>query len=246
VLAPGPGPTFLESEPFRPSDAASRLAVLPDPFGTEQFRRIGAALHHANEQRHVQVVMITSAMGSEGKTLVASNLGLTLAGSYRRRVLLIDADLRRPALHTRFNLPNVGGLSDGLNSPDERPLKPARVSSHLWILPAGEPLSDPMSSLTSEHMRQVIEQARAKFDWVIVDTPPVAVLSDANLLAAMVDAVIMVIWCGKTPHGLVQRAVDAVGHERILGVVLNRATRHALADLRQYHHYYETAVPSAR
>src|SRR5204863_7254975 len=81
---------------------------------------------------------------------------------------------------------------------------------------------DPMSGLTSDRMRRVIVEAAGQFDWVIIDTPPVALLPDANLLAAFVDAAILVIGAGLTPLSAIQKAVEAIGRDRVLGVVLNR------------------------
>jgi Mrp family chromosome partitioning ATPase len=80
-----------------------------------------------------------------------------------------------------------------------------------------------MAGLTSERMRRVISEAREAFDWVIIDSPPVVLLPDANLLGAMVDGAVMVVKAGSTPYDLVQRAIEAIGRDRILGIVLNRA-----------------------
>lgn len=189
----------------------------------EQYRRLAAALHHAQAARGLKVVMIASAVPGEGKTLTASNLALTLSESYKRSVLLIDGDLRRPTLHTIFRIDNSAGLSEGLMHEVERRLPVRQVSAGLAVLPAGRPNSDPMASLTSDRMRGLIDEARELFDWIIIDTPPVALLPDANLLASMVDGAVLVVKAGATPYHLVQRAIDSVGRERILGTVLNRA-----------------------
>jgi Mrp family chromosome partitioning ATPase len=105
-------------------------------------------------------------------------------------------------------------------------------------LPAGRPTPDPMGALTSGTMRELVRDASSAYDWVVVDTPPVGLLSDANLLARMVDGVVMVISAGKVSYKLIQRSVDAVGRERILGVVLNRATDALLATPYRYNNYY--------
>jgi Mrp family chromosome partitioning ATPase len=93
----------------------------------------------------------------------------------------------------------------------------------LWVMTAGQPDSDPMGALVSETMRQFLADAVEQFDWIVIDTPPVALLPDANLLAAMVDTALLVVSAGTTPHALVTRAIDAIGRSKILGVVLNRA-----------------------
>jgi protein-tyrosine kinase len=201
-----------------------KLVVTPEmtPAAVEQYRRLAATLHHAQVERDLKVIMVTSAVPGEGKTLTAANLGLTLSESYRRRVLLIDADLRRPSLYEVFQLPNISGLSDWLKAPTRRKLTPVYISDHLAFLPAGRPDSDPMSGLTSDRMRHLLEDARTMFDWVIIDTPPVGLLTDANLLVNRVDGVLVVIRADRTPCELIQGAVQALGSDRLLGAVLNQ------------------------
>ena len=205
------------------ANAVDKLIVTPTVphAAVEQYRKLAASLHHAQLERQIKVVMITSAAPGEGKTLTSTNLALTLSQSYRRNVLLIDGDLRRPSVHSVFDVPNVLGLSDGLKSEVEHKLSLIQISEHLTVLPAGRPDSDPMSGLTSDRMRRLVAEAAARFDWVLIDTPPVGFLSDANLLAAMVDVTLFVVRAGKSPFRLIQRALDAVGRNRIIGVVLN-------------------------
>jgi protein-tyrosine kinase len=200
-----------------------RLVVAPeaDPILVEQFRRLAATLHQAQAVNNVKTVMITSASPSDGKTLTAINLALILSESYGRKVLLIDADLRRPSIRDTTHLPNVVGLSDGLRAKTEKKLTALQITKMLTLLPAGRPDPDPMSSLTSDRMRRIIDDAASRFDWVVVDAPPVGTVSDASLLAAMIDAAVLVVRAGHTQCALVKKAVDAVGADRILGVVLN-------------------------
>lgn len=203
---------------------AGKLVVMPElPRNLlEQYRRIAAVLYHAQLQRGVKVVMVVSAIPGEGKTLTATNLALTLSESYRWEVLLLDADLRRPMIKEVFGIPNVSGLSEGLRSKVEQKLPLIQVSSHLKVLPAGRPDPDAVGLLSSARMRHILQEAAGRFDWVIIDTPPVAVMPDASLLSTVVDAALLVVWAGKTPHALVQSAVTAFGRDRIIGVVLNR------------------------
>jgi len=205
----------------------------------EQYRRVGAVLHHAQLQRGVRSVMVASAVAAEGKTLTATNVALTLSHSFDRRVLLIDADLRRPNVHEMFGLPNEHGLIESLQYPNGGRLSVTAVSNNLWVLTAGRPTSDPMSSLVSEAMKQLLADAAEQFDWVIVDTPPVALMPDANLLAGMIDAALLVISANTTPYPFVQRASAAIGPERILGVILNRADQSAIAHEYGYYGYYD-------
>lgn len=210
------------------------------PMVTEEYRRLAALMHHTQIERGSQVLMVTSAVAGEGKTLTSTNLALTLSGSYGRQVLLIDADLRRPSLHTVFNASNVTGLGDVLNALE--PIAPTlvAVAPQLTLLTAGRPDMDPMAALTSQRMRQLLAEARTGFDWVIIDTPPVGLLTDANLLAQMVDLALLVVRAESTPYDLVKRASDAVGRHRIAGVVLNQVSSSALSHSDRYADYYHS------
>jgi capsular exopolysaccharide synthesis family protein len=161
-----------------------------------------------------------------------------LSESYRLNVLLIDADLRRPSQHSIFQVAGAPGLSEGLISTEEPKLPLHRLSSRLTVLPAGRPTSDPIGAITSERMRRLVEEAREVFDWVIIDTPPVGLLTDASLLASMADGVVLVVKAESTPFDLVNRAVDALGRERMMGVVLNRAREQAHRSSYDYYKYY--------
>jgi capsular exopolysaccharide synthesis family protein len=165
----------------------------------EQYRKLGAALHEAQIERGFRSLLCTSALMGEGKTVTASNLALTLSESYGRRVLLIDADLRRPQVHVMFGISNETGLVDVLDAPTDTKLAIHQVTARLSVLTAGISATDPMSGLTSARLRQVISEATQRFDWVIVDTPPVMILPDARVLVSTVDAVLLVVRAGSTP-----------------------------------------------
>ncbi len=214
------------------------------PVCREQYRRLAAILHHSQLSTGLSVVMISSAVPGEGKTLTSANLALTFSESYHRNVLLIDADLRRPAMHSVFRVDNTSGLSDGLAAEQEHKMALRQVSSRLAILPAGKATSDPMARLTSDRMRRLLQEARGSFDWVIIDTPPVALLPDAHLLTSMTDGALLVVKAGSTPHYLVKRAMEALGQDRILGAVLNRSTTSTNAGgYGYYQNYYYGASP---
>jgi capsular exopolysaccharide synthesis family protein len=228
--------TMLQSEPpslFSRIDSKLAAKVVVDqrmqPAYREQYRRLAAELHHRQGLTGLKVVMVASAVVGEGKTLTASNLALTLSESYQRNVLLMDADLRRPSINVVFGMNGAPGLADGLTSVKEEKLTLHQISSYLSILPAGRPSSDPLAALTSDRMRRLIAEARQVFDWVVIDTPPVGLIADANLLVSMVDGAILVVHAGSTRYALVKRAVDALGPDRILGVVLNRVESPARA-----------------
>ena len=238
VDSPAPPPAAAKLPPLRfAADDRARMVIGKDVDRAlvEQYRHLAAALHHAADLRGVRSVMVTSALASEGKTLTATNLALTLSESYQRRVLLIDADLRRPRLREMFTLESSAGLTDSLTMPAGSRLPVTQITPTLWVLTAGRDVPDPMSLLVSPAMKQLIEDARAAFDWVIVDTPPIAILPDANLLSTMIDTALLVVSAESTPYPMVKRAVDAIDKNRVLGVVLNRATT---ANLPKNYGYY--------
>jgi capsular exopolysaccharide synthesis family protein len=163
---------------------------------------------------------------------------MTLAHSYHRKVLLIDADMRRARVHSTFGLENATGLYDALIAEADRKLPVIAISPYLSILTAGHPGPDPVPVLTSERLGRVLDEANLHFDWVIIDTPPLVLLPDANLLASMTDAALLVVRAESTPHALVKRAMDAVGRSRVMGVVLNAASVSPHGEYGGYGHYY--------
>jgi capsular exopolysaccharide synthesis family protein len=218
----------------------SRMLVGPemDHVVVEQYRRMGAILHYMQTQSGTRSFMVASAVPHEGKTLTTVNLALTLSESFKRRVVIVDADLRRPTVHEVLQLPNVNGLNDGLKNGGTA-WKPAviEVTPHLSVLTAGRPNPDPISALTSPRMRQLIDELGTRYDWVILDTPPVGLMPDAHLLAGMVGGAVLVIASGCAPYRMVHRAVESLGRDNIIGVVLNRAKSPGIVDSYGYGGY---------
>ena len=216
--------SVARSQPISLSGAyRERLASSPEAnrMLVEQFRKLAATLHHAQAGSGIRVVMLTSASADDGKTLTALNLALVLSESYRRKVLLIDADLRRPSLANIADVSEAPGLSEALRSSAETKPGILQVTPLLMLLPAGRPDPDPIGGLTSLRMRSILDEAAGRFDWVILDAPPMGPMADANLLASMVDGAVFVVRSGRTHHQAARRAIETLGRERILGVVLN-------------------------
>lgn len=210
-------------------------------FPVEQYRRLAAALQDLQVERGLKTLMVSSALPGEGKTLTSVNLALTLSESYQKRVLLVDADLRHPSIQSAFGLAPGAGLRDDLRSASGT-LSTVQVSSHLSVLLAGLADEDPMAELSSDRLRPLIQDAASRFDWVLVDTPPVCLLPDAHLVARATDGVLLVIAAKATPHQLVGRAIAELGHDRIVGTVLNRAEEHTLTGMDYYASQYHRPV----
>jgi capsular exopolysaccharide synthesis family protein len=176
-----------------------------------------------------RVLLITSPAPGEGKTTVSSNLAIALAET-GRRVLLIDADLRRPSLHEIFALPNVWGLSSLLKR--SKPVTECPFASiaqetavpGLFVVPSGPPPSTGTSQLL--HSCRVVEllgRLRTEFDSILIDTPPMLQIADARVLAPLADGVLLVLRAGQTPRETARAAINRLlgDHASLLGVVLN-------------------------
>ena len=206
----------------------------------EQYRRLAASLHELQKQRGLKTLMVSSAVPREGKTLTITNLALTLSESFQQRVLLIDADLRRPSIHEVLDLRNRRGLGDViLSNSDALPL--VEVSQNLSVLTAGHLDGDPMARLSSDRASALVRRVAEQFDWVLLDAPPVGLLPDAQLIARLSEAILFVVAAGSTPYHLVQHAIDELGAERIVGTVLNRVEASTLALDDYYQGYSKSA-----
>jgi capsular exopolysaccharide synthesis family protein len=227
-----------DHEPFGADFEGKLVAGHPAAqVSVEQYRRLAASMHELQVDRGLKTLMITSTLPREGKTLTITNLALTLSGSYRRRVLLIDADLRRPTIHDVLNVPNRVGLSDVLRS-GRTELPVIQHSPLLSVLPAGTSDNDPMALLTSSRMTSLLEEAAARYDWVLLDAPPVGFMPDASLLASITGAILFVISAGSTPYPLIQRATAQLGRDNIVGTVLNRIEARNIPATGYYSEYY--------
>jgi protein-tyrosine kinase len=204
----------------------------------EQYRKLAATLHHNQLEQGLKIVMTSSALPGEGKSLSACNLALTLSESYQKKVLLIDADLRRPSIQRVFGIPPISGLNEGLKAERDVPISVIQISQRLTVIPAGRPEQDPIGGLTSERMKRLLTQASAAYDWVIVDTPPVGLLPDASLITSLTGGVLLVVRCGKAPYSLIKRTVEALGHDRIIGVIMNAVDFAHDRNAGGYYEYY--------
>ena len=224
------------------SEWRSRMATGPggDRSMIEQFTRLAATLHQARKANALKTVMVTSATPGDGKTFTACNLAYVMAETYGYRVLLVDADLRRPSISGMIKLPEGVGLGEALKATSPQKLALAQLTPRLTFLPAGRPIANSIEALVSPRMQMILEEASTKFDWIILDAPPVAPTSDARLLSKMVDGTLFVIRAGKTQHADVQKSIDMVGRDHILGVVLNDV----VADVADKYYYYSVGDDS--
>src|SRR5262249_40852357 len=151
-----------------------RLVIDPgvSAASIEQYRRLAATVHPLQAEDGLARLMVSSALPHEGKPLTVVNLALTLSESYARRVLLIDADLRRPALHQVFGISSRHGLGDVLRS-ERAPFQPARITKNLWVLPAGSPDANHNAGPAARAIGRFLRESAPALRLVFVDGPPV-------------------------------------------------------------------------
>jgi capsular exopolysaccharide synthesis family protein len=190
----------------------------------EQFRSLRTRLLQAGEREQKRAFVITSAGVGEGKTLTALNLAWLLAQTDGVKALLIDADLRQPCAAGYLGIEAECGLSEVLTGQThftEAIIKLEPAGLHL--LPGGAAREDVAELLSGPRFGRLLDEARKFFDYIIIDAPPLGVFTDANLLINRADSAIMVVRASKTRYAVVDRLLEQLPRERLLGVVLNRA-----------------------
>jgi capsular exopolysaccharide synthesis family protein len=198
---------------------------VPHDFG-EAFRSLRTSLVFTSRCDGARLVGVTSTQPLEGKTTTACNLAMVLAYG-GARVLLIDADMRRPGLHRTLGMQNNAGLSHVLTGQARvREVVRRTHDPNLLVITAGRTPPNPSELLASERMHQLLANlAAGPFDWVIVDTPPVLAVTDAVILAPYLSGIAFVVGAEMTRRAHVERAMQTLqtaGRQPIIGVVLNR------------------------
>ncbi|WP_273130271.1 CpsD/CapB family tyrosine-protein kinase [Bacillus weihaiensis] len=202
----------------------------------EQFRTIRTNIQFSSIDQELQTIIVTSSGPAEGKSTTTANLAVVFA-QQGKRVLLIDADLRKPTVHYTFRQENHIGLSNVLTR--QSTLQEAvKVTSQdkLWVLSSGPIPPNPSELLGSKGMQTLLEQAKEEYDVIILDTPPVLAVTDAQILSNTADGVVLVVSSGKTETESAKKAKELLesAKAKILGVVLNNKK----VQDSQYYYYY--------
>jgi capsular exopolysaccharide synthesis family protein len=215
------------------------MLVSPMSAVAEAYRRIRTNLQFARPDKKIHSLAISSAEKGEGKSTTSSNLAIAMA-SAGKRTLLVDADLRRPRAHSLLGLDREPGLSHLLYDDDLDITAFETDVDSLWVLPAGETVPNPAELLSSQRMRDLIENLKDRFDYVIFDTPPVLLFSDALGLASRCDGTILVASARSTDGRAFDHAVDLLNDVEadILGAVLNRYDSRSLLQGYGYNYGY--------
>jgi capsular exopolysaccharide synthesis family protein len=201
-----------------------RLVAVQSPHSVigEQYRTLKARLFKMKEQGDLKTILVTSAAPSDGKTLTATNLALTISMELSQKVLLVDCDLRKPCVHHLFGMPHGGGLSDCLLSESgwEKQIPLQKVSG-LNLIQAGTISEKPAEILNSQRMKDFLTLAKNEYDWIILDSPPLVPLADAELLSMMADGILLVVRSGQTPGHLIAEAIKILKNKNLLGLIFN-------------------------
>ena len=212
-------------------DADNRLlAAIAEPHSavSEQYRKLKSSLVRlTNQDSFRNLLMVTSAIAGEGKSLTAANLAISMAQEYDLTVLLIDADLRRPSIHSYLGFEQTIGLSDCLQ--DGIDIGEAIIKtniSKLSVISAGREVAKPLELFASKKMQELMAEIKHRYNdrYVIIDTPPLLPFAETRSLAHIVDGVVFVIHEGVTPQKSVLEAREILKGCPVLGVVLNEST----------------------
>lgn len=189
----------------------------------EEYARLHADIERASSPTRCFVVGVTSAVYGEGKTTVAMNLAGTIAQNSTHRVALVDLNFRNWDLQLRLNLPPCLGLVDVLEGNEDDLMRVVQRTEleNFSILPAGRAALNPARLARSTRLLEVMSALRQNNEFIVMDMAPVLPVADTRVIAKIVDGVVIVVRAGVTPREIVQRAVEAVGNDRVLGVVLN-------------------------
>jgi capsular exopolysaccharide synthesis family protein len=190
---------------------------------TEAYRKVVTNIEFANIDNDKKIIMVTSSIAGEGKTTTVCNIASVMT-EFSKKVLLIDLDLRKPSVHKFFNLSNRSGLVDLLMNKDELSKYINNVYPKLDVLTAGQIPSSTAEIINSKRLKDMLKEFSANYDYIFLDTPPIALVSDSLTISTFADAVILVVACGKTEIEIAKKSVDSLKkvNANIIGSILNR------------------------
>jgi protein-tyrosine kinase len=248
AMAASPAATLLTNESLLTNSRKTNWQ--PDPktmlffsgeehaSGMEEFRTLRSRLYQVREKQPLSKLLVTSALPKEGKSFTSANLAQVIVRQHGKRVLLMDADLRNPQLHNLLGAEPGPGLSEYLKSEtDEFSIVQRGPMENLFFVPAGRHSGNPAELVANGRMKFLMSRFEPLFDWIIVDSPPAVLVSDAALLANYCDGVLLVVRSNNTPIDAARRARKEFSERNVVGVVLNGIA----SDQAPYSQYYYPA-----
>ena len=222
------------------------VSCLPDgdrkvKFAAEQFKMLSSQILFPQGRPIPRTILVTSAVPGEGKSVVASNLAVSIAAGKQQNVLLMECDLRRPSLCQILGLDNnCTGISEYLQGEEQlaNVLRKTPIDN-LTLLPAGRMTKNPYELLSSKKMRDLVEEVGKRYEdrYIILDSTPAQVAAETGVLSKFVDGVVLVIGYGKSSRELIQNSVEKIGKEKFFGVVFNYSEGNYTKDY--YYKYYK-------
>src|SRR6266536_560397 len=203
--------------------------------GIEEFRTLRSRLYQAREKQPLSKLLVTSALPKEGKSFTSANLAQVIVRQHGKRALVIDGDLRNPQLHGLLGAEPGPGLCEYLRSEiDECSVIQRGPMENLFFIPAGHNSGNPAELVANGRLKFLLSRLEPMFDWIIIDSPPSVLVSDAGLLANYCDGVLLVVRSNSTPVDAAKRARKEFAEKNVVGVVLNGIS----SELSPYSQYY--------
>jgi capsular exopolysaccharide synthesis family protein len=224
-----------------PARVEPHLVAISQPRSAycEQFRSLRTRILQAGERLQTRAMVVTSSGVGEGKTLTALNLAWLLAQTEGVRALIIDSDLRHPCANEYLGIDVSVGLSEVLGG--QLKLEDAIVRldpAGLYLLPGGKPRDDVAELLSGPTYARLLTDARRMFDYIIIDAPPLGIFTDASVLMNRADGALLVVRAGKTKYGVLDKLLEQIPKDKLMGVVLNRTEEELDASSYYYQQRY--------
>lgn len=221
--------------------AGSRLVALLEPqsAAAEAFRMLSVRLCQLQRDVAIRSLLLTSAIPQEGKSTVAANLACMLGGGGAQKVLLLEGDARRPSLMKMFGLEAGAGRKISVRQGRELTDQICYLQgAGIWLLPAGQAAEGPVDFLEMPQLSSQMEQLKEWFDWIVIDSPPIVPLADGSVWMRVADAILLVVRMGCVEKRELEKALEILDRQKLLGAVLNCARTPAHSD-----YYYGTLAP---
>jgi polysaccharide biosynthesis transport protein len=211
----------------------------PDSMTVEQYRILYTKISQLNKGKPQTILAISSSIEGEGKTITALNLALVTARDFGKKTLLIEGDLKNPSISNYLQRKLPSGLLDILsNKTDIQSSILTSVADNLSVIPVTKSVRNSSSIWSSPEMSSLVSVLKERYDFILIDSPPIIALPDMNVIEKLVDGVILVIRAESTPRDVVKMALNSLGIDKIVGIILNDAKP---SKSRYYHHVYGTA-----
>ena len=194
----------------------------PKSIDAEAYRSLRSNIEYSSFDDEYRAIVVTSSVPGEGKSTTSGNLALSLAQS-GNKVLLVDCDMRKPSIHKKFKISNMSGTAELLLRKESFEDVANFYNENLTIITAGKIPPNPSEMLASRAMTAFIEEMKKEFKYIILDTPPLQAVTDAQVLSTKADGILLVVKAGSTKKDAVLNSVDLIEkvHGKVIGTVLN-------------------------